>query len=88
MHPTFGTQWDIIIDISYVPEKVVTAVSVGVAAVHAQDGGGVEGDYGIAGELAEEDESRRNEDPRGGSELGRRRCLLLGIASALGLALK
>ena len=75
-----------------VPEQVSRAVGVAAgAAVHAQDGGGVEGDDGVAGELAEEDEDRRDEDPRGGEEpaAAPRRSPRFGIASAvLALALK
>ena len=74
-----------------VPEQVARAVGVAAgAAVHAQDGGGVEGHDGVAGELAEEDEDRRNEDPRGGEPAAApRRSPRFGIASAvLALALK
>ena len=73
---------------TFIPEEVSGAVVVAVsaAAVHAQDGGGVEGDDGVAGKLAEEDEDGRDEDPRG-REPSARRSPRFGVASVITLAL-
>ena len=59
-----------------------------MGVVHAQDGGGVEGDYGVAGELAEEYENRRDEYPRGGDPAARRSPRLDTASDVLALALK